>query len=66
MSSNIDKGYAWVVMLANFGAFFVCSGALYTSGVVFTTLQERFGENVAKTALAGSIFTSMTSLAGNM
>ena len=63
---DIDKGYAWIVMMANFGAFSVTSGLLFCSGIIITTLQEKFGEDVTKTAFVGSLLTALASFTGNL
>ena len=61
---SLDHGWAWVVFVANFVAFFVCGGFLQAAGIMQTTFVEKFGESEATTAWASSLFTAMCSLIG--
>ncbi|XP_021361155.1 monocarboxylate transporter 12-like [Mizuhopecten yessoensis] len=59
-----DRGWAWVVLGASFGAM-VVNGCLGQGiGVVHLALLENFNENNMRTSLAGSLFAATQSCGG--
>jgi len=61
--SDLDTGWAWVVLVACTLAFTMSGGSMYNVGIMHNALLERFRSSVAKTAWAGSLHTGL-SLAG--
>ncbi|OWF38312.1 Monocarboxylate transporter 14 [Mizuhopecten yessoensis] len=59
-----DKGWAWVVMMASFCMVSILGFLVYGYGMVQVALLERFHEGIAKTSIAGSLFTGFLSCAG--
>lgn len=53
--SDIDRGWAWVVLVAAYLGMFIFCLAMYMNGVLYVALLERFREGEAKTALIGAI-----------
>ena len=63
-NDGVDAGYSWVVLGANTVAFCIATGFLLTTGIVHTTLEEKYHGGAAKTSLAGSAFDAMFFLTG--
>ena len=62
--SDVDTGWAWVVMAACFGGHTICSGLLFTTGLVHIALAKKFQAEESTTTWASAIFIAMTSFAG--
>ncbi|XP_060068771.1 monocarboxylate transporter 13-like [Ylistrum balloti] len=61
---GVDQGWAWVVLAACFLSNIMNAYFTYAAGVLNVALLTRFKENVAFTALVGSVFASLLSLTG--
>lgn len=61
---DLDKGWAWVVLVASFGSFMLLGGTMYAVGIIHIALLERYGEDVSKTAWAGALHSALMSVGG--
>ena len=64
--SEVDRGWSWVVMVACFGGQTICTGLLYTTGLIHIALTKKFRADDATTTWASAIFIAMTSFAGKI
>lgn len=62
--SDVDRGWAFVVLLSSSVCMFVGATLSYGTGVVHVALLEKFKKDAAFTSLIGSIFFSLLSLMG--
>lgn len=61
---DIDRGWAWVVMITtHLGMLSYCT-VLYMAGILYIELLEKFQEGEAKTSLVGAISTGLLCFAG--
>lgn len=63
--SDLDSGWAWVIMFASFGTFFLIGNSMYAVGIIHSSLLDRYGEEVSLTSWAGALHTAFMSLGGN-
>ncbi|XP_061171700.1 uncharacterized protein LOC133181178 [Saccostrea echinata] len=63
-SSDVDRGWAFVVLAASFFSMFVAAILTYGTGVIHVGLLEKFQKDAAFTSLIGSVFLSLLSLMG--
>ncbi|XP_053404383.1 monocarboxylate transporter 12-like [Mercenaria mercenaria] len=56
---NIDKGWAWVVMVTSYLGMTVLCTALYMNGVIYVELLDKYGEGEAKTSLVGALCSGL-------
>ncbi|KAK3105411.1 hypothetical protein FSP39_024648 [Pinctada imbricata] len=59
-----DHGWAWVVMLASFGAHVIHGFFLYAIGVVNVAFLDRFDHDVGKASWACGVFLGLYGLCG--
>jgi hypothetical protein len=62
--SNIDRGWAWVVMITSYLGIIILSTALYMNGVIYVELLNKYGEGEAKTSLVGALCGGLLSCLG--
>ena len=62
--SDLDKGWAWVVLVASFASFMLLGGAQYAVGIMHLALLERYKEDVSTTAWTGALQTALVSVGG--
>ncbi|WAR22073.1 MOT12-like protein [Mya arenaria] len=62
--SDLDTGWAWMVLLATFLGFALLGGSMYSVGIIHNALLERFQSSVALTAWVGALHTGILSLGG--
>jgi hypothetical protein len=62
--SDVDRGWAFVVLCASFGSMFCAANLTYATGVLHVALLEKFRMDAAFTSLSGSVFISLLSLMG--
>ncbi|XP_053406865.1 monocarboxylate transporter 9-like isoform X2 [Mercenaria mercenaria] len=62
--SDLDTGWAWMVLLASFGTFFLIGNSMYAVGIIHSSLLDRYGEKVTLTSWAGALHTALMSLGG--
>lgn len=62
--SDVDRGWAFVVLCASFGSMFFTANLTYATGVLHVALLEKFQMDAAFTSLTGSVFISLLSLIG--
>ncbi|KAK3096244.1 hypothetical protein FSP39_024903 [Pinctada imbricata] len=63
-ANDIDRGWAWVVMLASFGAQFIGGILTYGTGVFLVGLLNKYEGAVATTSVVGAIYASLFALMG--
>ena len=61
---DLDRGWAWVVLVASFGCFMLIGGTMYAVGIIHIAMLERYEEDISKTALAGALQSAVMSLGG--
>lgn len=61
---DIDRGWAWVVMLASFGSFVLQGGAMYAVGIIHSALLDKYEASVSLTSWAGALYVAQCSMAG--
>ena len=61
---NIDRGYAWLVLIAAFMVMFLGGMMTYSSGVINTALLEEVDSDISKTSWVGSTMLGTYSLTG--
>ena len=61
---DLDNGWAWAVLFASFGTFFLIGNSMYAVGIIHSALLERYEESVALTSWAGALHTALMSLGG--
>ncbi|KAK6195144.1 hypothetical protein SNE40_000628 [Patella caerulea] len=64
MASSVDKGWAWMVVVASFFAHFFSFGIAWTTGVYNIIFLEEFGKSRLATAWASSLTPACMFLAG--
>ena len=62
--NDLDRGWAWVTLCANFFGFMTFGGSMYTSGIIHSALLDHFRSSVAVTAWGGALNTGILSLGG--
>lgn len=61
---GLDRGWAWMVMFASFGAFCFMGGSMYAVGIIHSTLLERYHESVTLTSWVGATHSALASAGG--
>ena len=61
---DLDKGWAWVVLVASFVSFMLHGGTMYAVGIIHLALLERYREDVSKTAWTGALQSALISVGG--
>ena len=62
--SDLDRGWAWVVMAATFGAFMIIGGTIYGVGIIHIALLERYKQDITMTSWVGALHSAMMNLGG--
>ncbi|XP_060593791.1 monocarboxylate transporter 12-like [Ruditapes philippinarum] len=57
--TNIDRGWAWVVMITSYLGMVILCTALYMNGVIYVELLNKYGEGEAKTSLVGALCSGL-------
>ncbi|KAK7480992.1 hypothetical protein BaRGS_00027807 [Batillaria attramentaria] len=65
MTHPVDRGWAWVVLVASLGCNYLTGFLPYSVGVIHVALLDKFQEDVTSTAWAGAIYSSLQMLGGN-
>ncbi|XP_035825403.1 uncharacterized protein LOC101856994 [Aplysia californica] len=53
----VDKGWAWVIMIASFAVHFLCIGFMRSFGVLFVEFQRKFESSGAMTSTINGIMS---------
>ncbi|XP_002732184.2 monocarboxylate transporter 12-like [Saccoglossus kowalevskii] len=53
--TNLDGGYAWVILVTSYMVFLICGGNFFTSGVFLVSFLEYFHQGAAKASIIGSL-----------
>ncbi|XP_045188745.1 monocarboxylate transporter 4-like [Mercenaria mercenaria] len=61
--SDLDTGWAWVVLFTSFGTFCLMGATQFASGIVHMILLERYQANESLTSLVGALHTSLIFIA---
>ena len=64
MQNDIDRGWAWLVLIGVSCGVVIYSSTMYMGGVIYVALLESFREGYTKTALVGSVNIGLMCLAG--
>ncbi|XP_045200004.2 monocarboxylate transporter 12-like [Mercenaria mercenaria] len=56
---NIDRGWAWLVMMSSYIGMVIYCVPLYMSGVLYIALLEKFNKGEAKTSLIGAVSSGL-------
>ena len=62
--SDLDSGWAWVVLVASFCSFIMIGGTMYAVGIIHIALLERYKQNLSKTAMVGALQSAVMSIGG--
>ncbi|XP_052216118.1 monocarboxylate transporter 12-like isoform X4 [Dreissena polymorpha] len=63
-ANDVDKGWAWLVLVAVYSGIFLLSTSIFMCGVIYFALLTYYGENAAKTSVIGSLNSGLLSLLG--
>ncbi|KAH3704326.1 hypothetical protein DPMN_079382 [Dreissena polymorpha] len=63
-ANDVDKGWAWLVLVAVYSGIFLLSTSIFMCGVIYFALLTHYGENAAKTSVIGSLNSGLLSLLG--
>ena len=63
---DVDKGHAWLCFIGALGVQFINGAVSYNSGIIHVALLEHFKEDVATTAIVGSLFANLLGLLGRL
>lgn len=61
---DVDRGHAWLCLIGAVGANFLNAAIGYGSGVIHVGLLDYYKQDVAKTAIVGSVFSNLLCLLG--
>ncbi|XP_013389621.1 monocarboxylate transporter 13 [Lingula anatina] len=64
LCDHVDKGWAWVTMVAGSASLFIINGFTYSVGVFYLPMLEAFNEGETITSMVGSIFMGLAMIAG--
>lgn len=62
--NDVDRGWAWPVLIAVYSGILILSTSLYTAGVLYVALLDYFHEDAAKTAVIGALNSGFLCLMG--
>ncbi|XP_052791882.1 monocarboxylate transporter 13-like [Mya arenaria] len=60
---DIDRGWAWIVLIACFFSFCILGNAQFSVGIMHAALLEKHGASLAVTSWAGALHVALVSLA---
>ena len=63
-TSDVDRGWAWVILAAAFSSRVVHGALVYGMGVVYVELLHKYNQSASYTSLVGSTYTSMSCFGG--
>ncbi|KAK8386316.1 hypothetical protein O3P69_010767 [Scylla paramamosain] len=63
---DVDRGWAWVILIAMFGVFVITSGLLSTTGMFYVQMLGEYGHSRSYTAWMGSLINAFFMLGGPM
>lgn len=61
---DIDRGWAWIVMIATYLGMTVYCTTLYMNGILYIALLDRYREGEAKTSLVGAVSSGLLCYSG--
>nr|KAG5695060.1 hypothetical protein BaRGS_032553 [Batillaria attramentaria] len=64
MTHPVDRGWAWVVLVASLGCNYLSGGPRLLCWVIHVELLDKFQDDVTTTAWAGAIYSSLQMLGG--
>ncbi|KAK7092735.1 monocarboxylate transporter 12-like [Littorina saxatilis] len=62
VTTTVDSGYAWVILLASVGCNYVNGVLVYFVGVIHVELLIKFQDDVTTTAWVGAVYSSLQML----
>ncbi|XP_052216127.1 monocarboxylate transporter 14-like isoform X10 [Dreissena polymorpha] len=63
-ANDVDKGWAWLVLVAVYSGIFLLSTSILMCGVIFFALLTYYGKNAAMTSVIGSLNSGLMNLLG--
>ncbi|KAH3807833.1 hypothetical protein DPMN_136181 [Dreissena polymorpha] len=63
-ANDVDKGWAWLLLVAVYSGIFFLSTPIFMCGVIYFALLTYYGENAAKTSVIESLNSGLLSLLG--
>ena len=63
---DIDRDWAWLVLIVVYLGIIIISTSLYMTGVLYVALLDQFGEDEAKTSLVGALNSGLLCLLGTV
>ena len=64
--SYMDRGWAWVILLASFLSMVIHSLLYYGAGIIHVELLHQFKESDSYTSVASSLYSSLNLFIGNV
>ena len=61
---KLDKGYAWIIMIAGTVSNFLQSASYTTLGILYVEYLDHFGESSTKTAWINAVHLACNGLMG--
>ena len=62
--SDLDRGWAWVIVLGSFIAHMMIGASTYAVGIIHIALLERYRHGVSRTAFVGALHSALISAGG--
>ena len=62
--SDLDTGWAWVVLAASFGTSCLMGATQFASGIIHIILLEKYHASVSMTTIVGALHTAMIAIGG--
>ena len=62
--SDIDRGWAWLVLIAVYLGIIILSTTMFMGGVLYVALLEHYNADEAKTSLVGALNGGLLCLLG--
>ena len=62
--SDLDRGWAWVVLVASFIALMMIGTCIYAVGIIHIAMLERYRQDVSRTSWVGAVHSAMIAGAG--
>jgi len=63
---DLDRGWAWLALVASSVALAVVGGTNYSSGLIHTTLLDRYHGNQVATSWTGALHSALFNIAGEV
>ena len=61
---DLDRGWAWVVLVASFVAHMFIGASMYAVGIIHIALLGRYRQDISKTAWVGALHSAIIAAGG--